>query len=116
VPLTLSHTGQDGDAIIALDGELDLASAPDLAVLAGELIQGGAVNIIVDAEKLSFCDSSGLRSLVSIANELRPSGGRLAIVNAQPIVLRVLELTGLVRTVLIAESVDDARTTLQTVG
>jgi anti-sigma B factor antagonist len=114
VPLTLSHQGCGGDAVIALDGELDLASAPDLTILAGELVRGGATNIIVDAEKLAFCDSSGLRSLVSIANELRPGGGRVAVVNAQPIVLRVLELTGLVRTVLIAESIDDARTTLQT--
>jgi hypothetical protein len=46
-------------------------------------------------------DSSGLRILVEIANDLRPAGGRIAIINAQPIVLRVLELTGLDRTVQI---------------
>jgi anti-sigma B factor antagonist len=116
VSLTLSHRPTNGDAVIALDGELDMASAPDLTILAGELIQDGARNIIVHAEKLSFCDSSGLRSLVSIANELRPYGGRVAVVNAQPIVLRMLELTGLIRALLIAESVDEARTTLQTVA
>jgi anti-sigma B factor antagonist len=101
MPLTLSHQQTDGDAVIALDGELDLASAPDLAELAGELVRNGADNIIVDAQRLSFCDSSGLRILVSIANELRPTGGRVAIVNPQPVVLRVLELTGLDRTVMI---------------
>ena len=101
MPLTLSHKQTDGDAVIALDGELDLASAPDLAQLAGELVRNGAGNIIVDAQRLSFCDSSGLRILVSIANELRPTGGRVAIVNPQPVVLRVLELTGLDRTVMI---------------
>jgi len=101
MPLTLSHQQTDGDAVIALDGELDLASASDLAELAGELVRNGADNIIMDAERLSFCDSSGLRTLVSIANDLRPIGGRVAIVNPQPIVLRVLELTGLDRTVMI---------------
>jgi anti-sigma B factor antagonist len=101
MPLTLSHQQTDGDAVIALDGELDLASAPDLAELASELVRNGAGNIIVDAQRLSFCDSSGLRILVSIANDLRPAGGRVAIVNPQPIVLRVLELTGLDRTVMI---------------
>jgi len=101
MPLTLSHQQTDGDAVIALDGELDLASAPDLAELAGELVRNGADNIIVDAQRLSFCDSSGLRILVSIANELRPTGGRVAIVNPQQVVLRVLELTGLDRTVMI---------------
>ena len=101
MPLTLSHRQTDGDAVIALDGELDLASAPELAELAGELVRNGADNIIVDAQRLSFCDSSGLRILVSIANDLRPTGGRVAILNPQPIVLRVLELTGLDRTVMI---------------
>ena len=101
MPLTLSHTKTDGDAVIALDGELDLASASDLAQLADELVRNGASNIIMDAQRLTFCDSSGLRILVSIANDLRPSGGRVAIVNPQPIVLRVLELTGLDRTVMI---------------
>jgi anti-sigma B factor antagonist len=101
MPLTLSHKQTDGDAVIALDGELDLASAPDLAELAEELVRNGADNIIVDAQRLSFCDSSGLRILVSIANDLRPTGGRVAILNPQPIVLRVLELTGLDRTVMI---------------
>jgi anti-sigma B factor antagonist len=101
MPLTLSHRQTDGDAVIALDGELDLASAPDLAQLAEELVRNGAGNIIVDAQRLSFCDSSGLRILVSIANDLRPTGGRVAILNPQPIVLRVLELTGLDRTVMI---------------
>ena len=101
MPLTLSHQQTDGDAVIALDGELDLSSASDLAELAGELVRNGADNIIMDAERLSFCDSSGLRILVSIANDLRPTGGRVAIVNPQPIVLRVLELTGLDRTVMI---------------
>jgi anti-sigma B factor antagonist len=101
MPLTLSHRQTDGDAVIALDGELDLASAPDLAELAGELVRHGAGNIIVDARRLSFCDSSGLRILVSIANHLRPTGGRVAIVNPQPTVLRVLELTGLDHTVMI---------------
>ena len=101
MPLTLSHQQTDGDAVIALDGELDLASAPDLAELAGELVRNGAGNIIVDAQRLSFCDSSGLRILVSIANDLRPVGGRVSIVNPQPVVLRVLELTGLDRTVMI---------------
>jgi len=101
MPLTLSHRQTDGDAVIALDGELDLASAPELAELAGELVRNGAGNIIVDAQRLSFCDSSGLRILVSIANDLRPTGGRVAILNPQPIVLRVLELTGLDRTVMI---------------
>jgi anti-sigma B factor antagonist len=107
--LTLSHRKTNGDAVIVLDGELDLATAPDLSRLAGQLVGDGAGNIIVDAERLTFCDSSGLRILVEIANDLRPSGGRVTIIKAQPIVLRVLELTGLDRAILINRDPADDR-------
>ena len=73
------------------------------------ILYDGAGNIIVDAERLTFCDSSGLRILVEIANDLRPSGGRVAIIKAQPIVLRVLELTGLDRAILINRDLTDDR-------
>ena len=112
MPLTLSHREERRNAVIATTGELDLASAPDLSALADELMRNGVTNIIVDAESLTFCDSSGLRVLVSIANDLQRTGGRVAIVNAQPTVRRVLELTGLGGRILIADSVADARTTL----
>lgn len=110
--LTLSRTDHNGYAVIAVEGELDLASAPDLATIGDQVLAGGAANVIIDASELAFCDSSGLRVLVQLANDLRPSGGRLVIAAAQPIVLRVLEITGLTETVVIADSVSAATAAL----
>lgn len=111
--LTLSHERQGGYAVIAVSGELDLATAPDFADLAQELIGTGITNLVVDAGGLSFCDSTGLGVLVKLSNDLRPDG-RVAIADAQPMVLRVLEVTGLVGTILVARSVADAAAALQT--
>jgi anti-sigma B factor antagonist len=112
MPLSLTHEEHGRYAVVAIDGELDLATAPALADLTERLIDGGATNLILDAEKLSFCDSSGLGVLVRIANRLEPVAGRLLVARVQPIVLRVLEVTGLVGTVGLADSVAAAKSTL----
>jgi len=113
--LTLSHEHHGDYAVIAVDGELDLATAPELADLASQLIGDGIANLVVDAGRLSFCDSTGLGVLVKVANDLQP-GGRIAIADAQPIVLRVLQVTGLVGTILVAASVAEAAAALESAG
>ena len=35
-------------------------------------------NVIIDAQELAFCDSSGLAAFVQIASRVGPEGGRLA--------------------------------------
>jgi len=72
---------------------------------AGE--HGGQRDVVVDARELDFCDSSGLTAFVQIANRLEPNG-RLAIASPQPIVRRVLEVSGLVEAFVVADSVADA--------
>jgi len=110
--LNLSHSDHDGYALIAVSGELDLATAHELAALGARVVMTGASNVIVDANELAVCDSSGLRVLVQIANDLHPSGGKLVIAGAKPIVLRVLEITGLTDTVVLADTVPEAAATL----
>ena len=110
--LNLSHSDHDGYALIAVAGDLDLATAPELAALGEQVVTAGAANVVVDANELAFCDSSGLRVLVQIANDLHPGGGKLVIAGAKPIVLRVLEITGLTDTVVLADSVPEAAAAL----
>jgi anti-sigma B factor antagonist len=85
-----------GDAdVIAIDGELDLATAPELsAALDARLVAGRRV-IVADLSQLTFCDSSGLRVFVRIRRELLERGGRFALAAPVPIVRRVLEVSGL---------------------
>jgi anti-anti-sigma factor len=77
------------------------------------LVDAGAGDVIVDARQLSFCDSSGLTAFVRIANRLEPAAGRLAIVGPQAIVRRVLEISGLMETLVVVDSVDDAIAALE---
>jgi anti-anti-sigma factor len=115
--LTIGVDDRDDATVIAVDGELDLASAPDLAdVAARRLADGGAagapVNLIIDLSKLTFCDSAGLRVFVKFRSDLDARGGRFVLAAPQPIVRRVLEVSGLVELFGCYETVDEARAAL----
>jgi anti-anti-sigma factor len=113
MPLTIAHQEHTGRPVLTLEGDLDLSTAPQLASVALALVESGAPDVVIDARKLSFCDSSGLSVFVQIANRLTPSGGRLAIASPAPIVRQVLEVSGLIEAFVVTGSLPDAMTTLE---
>lgn len=87
---------RDGDqaVIIAVTGELDLASSP---ALEEELERGsaaGAELVIVDLRQLEFMDSTGLSVLVRAHQRMTDAGKRFAVVQGPQQVQRLLSLTG----------------------
>jgi anti-sigma B factor antagonist len=86
---------QHGESVdITLAGELDLASAPALRGVLRDAISTGSHRVVVDADALSYIDSSGVHCLMDAAEEADAHGGRLVVRNANGIVLRVLVMTG----------------------
>jgi len=113
MPLIIADREQDGCRVLSIAGDLDLVTAPQLADAVTALVDAGVRDLVVDAERLDFCDSSGLTAFVRIARQLDP-GGRLAIAGPQPIVRRILEVSGLVEAFVVADSVDEAVAALPT--
>jgi anti-sigma B factor antagonist len=103
----LVRTEQD-TAVIALEGEVDIYSAPQFkeALLAG--IEDGATTIIVDLGRVTFIDSTALGVLVSGAKRVRPKNGRLDIVCTDENITRIFEITGLDRIFGIYRTRDEA--------
>jgi anti-sigma B factor antagonist len=108
VPLQIDRHGDGSRAVLATNGELDLATAPLLASEALELIEDGARDVIVDLSGLTFCDSSGLSAFVRIANRLNPSAGRLVLAGPTAIVRRVLDVSGLDMTLVVVDDMEAA--------
>jgi anti-anti-sigma factor len=76
-----------------LSGELDLATAPVVAVqLLGFALETLSSTIILDCSDLSFIDSSGIDMLVQLG---RVSEKRIELINVPAGPRRVFELTGL---------------------
>ncbi len=81
--------------VLSVEGELDLASAPDLKWALEDLQSAGTgKHVVVDLSNVSFIDSTALGVLVGAQRALDP-GVRLAIACDQENVLRIFELTGL---------------------
>jgi anti-sigma B factor antagonist len=94
-PLQL-QVDRAGDQVrIALRGELDVDTAPELWAAIDEAIAGGVVSILLDLSELSFADSTGLGVFVRAGKELRDAGGGLTLRHPGERIKRLLEITSL---------------------
>ncbi len=78
--------------MLALQGDLDMASAGQLVQAAADITPGS--QLIIDLRKLEFMDSSGLRTLMNLDLRARAEGWSVALAGPQPAVMRLLTLTG----------------------
>jgi anti-sigma B factor antagonist len=97
-----------GDFLVALTGEVDLYTAPELKQELLRLVEAGAKRIIVDLTDTTFIDSTMLSVLLSTLKRLRPSGGQLGIVCSDRNIRKIFEITLLDRVFPIFESRDEA--------
>jgi anti-sigma B factor antagonist len=65
--------------VIAMRGELDLATAPRLCVRIDAARRAGFRRLLLDLTTAEFCDSAGLRALIGSERELAAHGRRMAV-------------------------------------
>jgi anti-anti-sigma factor len=85
--------GPDGP-VVMLTGEADATSAPALGDMMAAQLDSEAQLVTIDASGLSFLDSASLRVLVMAARALQARHGTLVLEAPQPVVARMLEITG----------------------
>lgn len=92
--MTLKITLQESNSpTITLEGRLDTITAPNLdKVLDGVLARKGIPRLVFDLGKLEYLSSAGIRCFVRARKALEPGGGKVAIINPQPAVQKVLEI------------------------
>lgn len=100
-----------GRVRVILAGEIDLASRSELqARLLGVLSAPAPHQMEVDLGGVTFMSCTGLTVLIIVGKVAAGSGCRMSITNPQPMVRRVLDLTGL-SLVFMPISPDQALTT-----
>ena len=105
--LTIAVERAEAATLVALRGDLDLATAPELRECLVKIIDEG-VRIVVDLESVGFLDSAGLGILVGGLKRARTAGGELELVCSSHDVLKPLEITGLDRVFTIHSGRDEA--------
>ena len=82
--------------MLKLLGELDVCTADQLRCAVGAVLdQCDPLSVTVDLSALTFADCAGIGVLVWARNQLAGRGHELVITGCQPIVRRLLTLTGL---------------------
>jgi len=107
-PLTVEITQAGAGATrVVVAGEVDMLTAPQLHEALMAALQDGAPHVIdVDLSGVSFMDSTGITELVRLRNLAHPSGYVVRVVQPQPAVRHVFEMTGLVEAFHLADSPD----------
>jgi anti-sigma B factor antagonist len=106
----------DGAYVIAVAGEADLYSAPELRRELEAAIEAGGRDIVVDLTKTTFIDSTALSVLVEATKRLRPEGGRLALVCVDQNLVKIFRITALDRLFPLFTSRADAVRSLAPAG
>jgi anti-sigma B factor antagonist len=97
----------ESTCVLAVEGELDLSSAPKLKWALADVLGAGCDRLVVDLSRVSFIDSTALGVLVGAHRSLS-AGGRMSIACSHPDVLNIFELTGLDATFELFPTLDDA--------
>jgi anti-anti-sigma factor len=94
--------------VIAVIGELDLASSPTLEESLERVFQSGSRLVILDLRELDFMDSTGLSVLIRAHQTAEDGDRRLCLVKGPPQVQRLLSLTGVGERLGVVDAPEDA--------
>jgi anti-sigma B factor antagonist len=79
--------------VLAVTGELDIATADQVRSAVHDLRRAGATSILIDLRALEFTDSQGPHVMIDLQDESHAGGGRIAVVPGRATVQRVFDLT-----------------------
>ena len=98
----------DDRHVIAVRGEIDLFTAPELKQKLTDAIEGGKSRLVVDLTATTFLDSTALGVLIGAVKRLRSREGALVIVNVDQNIAKTFEITGLDQIFTIRATRDEA--------
>ena len=97
-----------GVNVVDVRGEVDADSGPSLLSFLYSLIGSGCRTLLLNLRSVSYVDMAGLGAIAGGVREIRPLGGRLAVVAPQPQVRVLLESTPIHRVAPVYNSEDEA--------
>jgi anti-sigma B factor antagonist len=98
----------DRTSVIAVSGEIHVSTAPEFSIRLNEAIDKGKTAVVLDLRGVEFIDSTGLSVLLNGLRRVTRAHGRMALVCANPTVLRLFEITRLDTTFDIVPTRDEA--------
>jgi anti-sigma B factor antagonist len=81
--------------VIALEGEIDMHESPEVKNKLYPLIQEHSPRLLIDMQRVSYIDSSGLAVLIDALQRMQSYGGKLALFGIRQSVRVIFEIARL---------------------
>jgi anti-anti-sigma factor len=94
--------------IVSVRGRMDAVTSLDFEKSMSALISAGGNIFVISLNQMDFISSSGLRSILRVAKQLKPSGGKLLFANLQDTVKDVFKISGFSTIFAIYETEEEA--------
>jgi anti-sigma B factor antagonist len=107
VDVTVGETHAAGYTTIAVAGDVDVYTGPELRGRIFDVFGSGRHQVIIDLSAVEFLDSTGLGVLVAALNLAHECDGGLWLVCTQERMLRLFAMTGLDSMFSLYGSVDE---------
>ncbi len=92
--MTITKTQEGTKLTVAIEGRLNTNTAPELEK-EFETCLDGITSLIIDAQKMDYISSAGLRAIFGAAEIMRENG-EICVINSNDDVMNVFEVTGFV--------------------
>ena len=106
-PIATSVVQHDGVVVLAVGGEIDLATAPAFEAAISDVLADDPPAFVIDLSGVTFLASAGLQLLVSTQERVGQST-EFAVVAEGPATSRPIELTDLNKIFALYPSLDEA--------
>lgn len=107
-PFRVEVRSDERATVLAITGELDLASSPSLETELKRVFDADNTELLIlDLSELEFMDSTGLSVLVRAHQRAQEAGARFGLIQGRPQVQRLLSLTGVSERMRIADSLEE---------
>jgi anti-anti-sigma factor len=97
----------DDATVLAVSGELDLVSSPELEQALERVYGFEPELLILDLREVDFMDSAGLSVVVKAQKWAQSTSTRFGLVNGSPQVRRLLTLTGMDERITVVQTPEE---------
>jgi anti-sigma B factor antagonist len=109
ISLAVERSRVDGYELLAVEGELDIATAPRMITTLNDTFAELSTPLVVDLSSVDFMDSTGLALLMNAHRRVRRRGHGFAIVCPGGPISRVFEIADMVESLHVCPDRASAR-------
>jgi anti-sigma B factor antagonist len=106
------RSSDDGTRILKIAGSINLYSAVELQTALVALFENRHFELLIDLDDVRHIDSTGLEVLVGARQRVRANGGRIGFICADPLIRKLLDVTGVAKAFTIFRDERSAKSAL----